>query len=173
MQSSETVRNWSDIKGIAVVAIDTGSKVGTIDDFYFQPQNHGIQALQIKTGIFGHRVLTSGNITALGRDAVTIANESLLVHEQDQNELALLPLGRSLLAYRIISENGSFVGTVGNILIDVSTPTQLRVDAYELTGTMRTRLTGQHFILSSSHVIRYGQDVIIVTNDVAETLAKH
>lgn len=173
MQSSETVRNWSDIKGIAVVAIDTGSKVGTIDDFYFQPQNHGIHALQVKTGIFGHRVLLASNITALGRDAVTIANESLLVHEQDDNELAQLPLGRSLLAYRILSENGSFIGVVGNIVIDVGTPTQLRVDAYELTDTMRSRLTGQHFIISSSHVIRYGQDVIVVTNDVAESLAKH
>lgn len=173
MQSGETVRNWADIKGIAVVVIENGSKVGTIDDFYFQPQNHGIQALQVKTGLFGHRILPASNITALGRDAVTITNENLLVQEHAQDEITLLPLGRSLLSYRILSENGSFIGTVGNILIDVSTPTQLRVDAYELADTMHTRLTGKHVILSSSHVIRYGQDVIVVTNDVAEALTKH
>lgn len=173
MQKGELVKKWSDIKGIAVVVIDNGSRVGAIDDFYFQPQNHGIQALQVKTGIFGHRVLPASNITAIGRDAVTIANESLLVHEQDKSELSLLPLGRSLLSYRILSEGGAVIGTVGDILIDVSTPTQLRVDAYELADTFKTRLTGQHIILSSSHVVRYGQDVIIVTNDVAEALIKH
>lgn len=173
MQSSEPVRKWSDLKGMSVVVIDNGSKAGTIDDFYFQPQNHSIQALQIKTGIFGHRVLPSSGVTALGRDAATIATESLLVHEQSQGELAQLPLGRSLLAYRILSENGVFIGAVGDILIDASTPAQLRVDAYELADTMHTRLTGRHFIISSSHVIRYGHDVIVVTNDVADALTKH
>ena len=173
MQSSESVRKWSDIRGIAVVAIDNGSKVGSVEDFYFQPQNHGIQALQVKTGLFGRRILLSSGITALGRDAVTVANENLLVHEQDQSQLTQLPMGRSLLSYRILSENGAFIGTVGEILVDISTLAQLRVDAYELADTFKARLTGQHFIISSSHVVRYGQDVIVVTNDVAEALAKH
>lgn len=173
MEKSEPVRKWSDIRGLSVVVIDNGSKAGTIDDFYFQPQNHSVQALQVKTGLFGHRILPTGNITALGRDAVTIANESLLVHEQDQSELIQLPMGRSLLSYRILSESGSLIGAVGSILLDISTPTQLRVDAYELADTMKSRLTGQHFIISASHVVHYGQDVIVVTNDVAEALAKH
>lgn len=173
MQGGESIRKWSDLKGLAVVAIDNGARLGSIDDFYFQPQNHGIYALQIKTGVFGHHVLLAHNISVVGRDAVTIANDALLVSEHSDNLLSTLPFGRSLLAYRILSESGVVVGTVANVIVDVSTPTQLRVEGYELANNPFINWSGRNTIISSSHVVRYGQDVIVVTNDVAEALAKH
>src|SRR5579863_8091413 len=33
----QAIKRWSDLTGIAIVALATGSKVGTLDDFYFDP----------------------------------------------------------------------------------------------------------------------------------------
>lgn len=170
MHNGESIRKWSDIKGLAVVIIDEGKKVGTVEDFYFDPQTSGVRALLVKTGLFGHRALLSSAIGAIGVDAVTFSDESMLVEEKSDNQLPTLPLGQSLLSYRILSEGGNVIGTVHNILLDISTPSALHIEAFELAGGLGARLSGHYPTFSVSRVIRYGQDVIIISNETAQAL---
>jgi uncharacterized protein YrrD len=170
MQNSESIRKWSDIKGLAVVSTDAGQKVGTVEDFYFDPQTNGVRALLVKTGLFSHRALMSSNLSGIGTDAVTFADESMLIEEKSDSQLPTLPLGQSLLSYRILSEGGSVIGTISNILLDVSIPADLRVDAFELAGGLGARLTGHHHTFSANRVTRYGRDVVVVPDTVAQAL---
>jgi uncharacterized protein YrrD len=170
MQNSESIRKWSDLKGLAVVTTDAGQKVGTLEDFYFDPQTNGVRALLVKTGFFGHRALMANAINAIGTDAVTFGDESMLIEEKSDSQLPTLPLGHSLLAYRVLSEGGNVIGTIANILLDVSIPADLRVDAFELAGDLRDRLSGHHHTFSASRVTRYGRDVIVVPDVVAQAL---
>ena len=170
MQNSESIRKWSDIKGLAVVSTDAGQKVGTVEDFYFDPQTNSVRALLVKTGLLSHRALMSSNMSGIGTDAVTFADESMLIEEKSDSQLPTLPLGQSLLSYRILSEGGSVIGTISNILLDVSIPADLRVEAFELAGGLRDRLTGHHHTFSASRVTRYGRDVVVVPDAVAQAL---
>jgi uncharacterized protein YrrD len=168
--TTTTVRKWSDLKGLAAVAIDSGKKEGTIDDFYFDPQTNRVQAFLIKTGLFSHHVLMSSTITAVGIDALTFADASLLIKAESNPELAALPFGSVLLSYRVLSEGGDLVGTIGNIYMNTTLPTQLSVSAFELAGGLREHISGQYPNFSSSHVLRYGQDVIVIPDDIARKL---
>ncbi|MBV9712509.1 MAG: PRC-barrel domain-containing protein [Ktedonobacteraceae bacterium] len=170
MQNPPTIRKWSDIKGLAAVAIDTGMKVGPLDDFYFDPQHNSVYALQIKTGLFGHRALPTSAINAIGADAVTFASEQQLIKENSDDIIAKLPLGSTVLSYRVLSEGGTVIGTIGNIMLDVSTPTVLKVVAFELAAGIRARISGHYPSFEASQVVRYGRDVIVIPDAVATAL---
>jgi len=172
MQNNETGKRWSELKGIAIVTIDSGKKVGTLEDFYFEPQTNSVRALYIKTGAFSHRALMAGSVNAIGTDAITFGDESLLIGEKDNAQLATLPLGRTLLTYKVLSEGGTVVGTVGNIVFDVSVPTNLRVTAFELAGGLRNKFSGHYPSFSSTQVVRYGEDVLVIPDSVALPLTQ-
>jgi uncharacterized protein YrrD len=106
MKSSPTIHKWSDIAGLAAVAIDTGKKVGTIDDFLFDPQSGAIHAFQVKTGLFGHHLLPTSTVNGLGEHAVTFSNEEALLKESDKG-LAAYPFGKELQNYRVLSQGPS------------------------------------------------------------------
>lgn len=168
MQNNETGKRWSDLYNIAIVTIDSGKKVGTLEDFYFEPRANEIYALYVKTGIFGHRALRSTSLNAVGTDAITFADEeNNLIEEKADALLPTLPLGRSLLTYKVLSEGGTVVGSVGNIILDTSTPTHLRVIAFELSGGLRNKLSGHYPTFSSTQVVRYGADVLVIPDSVA------
>jgi sporulation protein YlmC with PRC-barrel domain len=69
-----------------------------------------------------------------------------------------------------LSEGGTIIGTVGNIVLDVSTPTDLKVVSFELGRGLRVRISGRYPTFDASQVTRYGQDIIIIPDAVAATL---
>jgi uncharacterized protein YrrD len=173
MQNNPTIiRKWTELEGMAAVTLDAGKKLGTLDDFYIDPQTENIPALVIKTGIFGHRILPIGAITGTGADAITFANEEQLLKEGDVPQLATMIRGRSLLTDRVMSESGTLVGEISNILLDVANPSQIKLSGYQLSGGLRERFTGQYRTFGASEVLRYGEDVIILPDALAQTLLK-
>ncbi|HVB25252.1 MAG TPA: PRC-barrel domain-containing protein [Ktedonobacteraceae bacterium] len=174
--TDQSYKKWSDLKGLAVVAIDNGSKIGTLEDFYFDPSvspaANSIRGFRVKTGMFSHRALPATAINAIGTDAVTIDNEDMLLHEKDEAEFATLPLGQSLLNYKVMSEGGTIIGTVGNVLLDITTPNLLRVYAFELSGGLRSRISGHYSTFYAQQVVRYGQDVLVIPDAVGSELSR-
>ncbi len=172
----QAIKRWSDLTGIAIVALATGSKVGTLDDFYFDPSANpaanSIRGFRIKTGMFSHRALPANAINAIGQDAVTIDSEDTLLHEKDEAEYSTLPLGQSLLSYKVMSEGGTLIGTIGNVLLDITTPKALHVYAFELAGGLRSRISGHYSTFYAQQVIHYGQDVLVIPEAVAAELTR-
>jgi uncharacterized protein YrrD len=170
MQNTAVPRKWSEIKGLAVVAMDTGMKVGSLDDFYFDPQQSSIYALLIKTSLFAHRALPTSDISAIGVDAVTFASEEQLIKEKSDELITKLPLGSTILSYNVLSEGGTIIGRIGNILLDVSTPNALKVVAFELAAGLRGRISRRYPTFDAKQVIRYGQDLVVIPDAVAVAL---
>src|SRR5437660_7897334 len=81
MNSNPTTRKWTDIRGLAVVALDTGLKVGTVEDFYFETESNAVRGLRVKTGLSGYKALPSNSISAFGRNAITTANQEMVIEE--------------------------------------------------------------------------------------------
>src|SRR5689334_9296147 len=169
MENSPTIHKWSDIEGLAAVAIDTGKKAGTISDFLFDPKSGIIHAFQVKTGLFGHHLLPTSVVNGLGEHAVTFTNEDALLRESDKG-LAAFPFGKEVQNYRVLSEGGTLVGTIKNILIDISSPGNIQIVALELTGGLRDRLTGRYPTLAADKIVHYGHDVVVISDTVAQSL---
>ena len=170
MDDTQTTRKWSELRGLAVVGLTEGKKVGTCDDFYFTPTTQNIHALSIKTGLLGHKVLLVTNIDAIGQDAITTAAEEGLQNESDDERIAALPLGQNLRSYKVMSASGTLIGTVGDILIDISTPRALRISAFELSGGLRERISGHYPTFFAAQVTSWGQDVLVIPDEVAQSL---
>ncbi len=170
MQSNTSLRKWSDLQGLAAVTMDTGQKAGTLDDFYFDPHTATILAFAVKTGVFGHRVLPVSSINAVGQDAITFPGESSLVKENSSAELQAAPTGRGLLSYKVLSEGGNVVGTLGNVTLDTSVPTAIRIASLELAGGLRERISGRYPSFTPEQIVRYGQDVLVILDSVAQSL---
>lgn len=170
MENSQTTRKWSELKGIAVVSLADGRKVGTCDDFYFEPATQRVYALRIKTSLLGHKFLPVANISAIGNDAITTANEEGLLKELADERQATIISGEDLGAYRVMSVSGTLVGTLGSVLLNTSTPSDLHLANFELTGGLREHLVGRYPTFSAAQVVRYGQDVLLIPDEVAQSL---
>ena len=170
MQNTEVTKRWTELRGIALVTIVGGKKEGTLDDLYFDAQTTGVRALRIKTGMFGHRALLVSSINAIGTDAITFAREDMLIEEKSDALLSNMPFASELLNYKVLTEGGTVVGSINDFILDVSNPTQLHVVSYELPGTLFGRLGGHRPMFTANQVIRYGRDVMVIPDSVAETL---
>ncbi len=111
-----SIRNWLDLRGLAVTIPGEGRSVGKVDDFYYKEDTNAVYALRVKQRIYGFKALATSAISTIGPDAVTVANEQMLIDESNDGELSQLPLGNNLLSYKVLSESGTLLGTVGNIL---------------------------------------------------------
>lgn len=169
MDSTQPTVKWTEIRGKAVVSLENGKKVGTCDDFYFEPQSHEVYALRVKTGMFSHRILPAARVNSVGQDAITIANEEALQRQSEDKKIATLPQGQSMLAYKVMSASGTLIGTVGNILLYTTTPSTLQVAAFELSAGLREKLGGRYPSFAASQVLSYGKDVLVIPDDLAQS----
>ena len=170
MENLDALKKWSALRGLAVVSVSDGKKIGSCEDFYFEPQAQRVYGLRVKTGLLSHKVVPVASINAVGQDAITIPNEDVLRSESDLEGVPNLLSSEGLKNYRVMSVGGTLVGSLGNVLLDTSTPNALRVAEYELSGGIREQLSGKYPTFAASQVVSFGQDVLVIPDEVAQSL---
>jgi uncharacterized protein YrrD len=171
-ETAPTTKKWTELQGLTVVSINSGKKAGILEDFYLDVQNSDVRALLIKTGIVGHRALLTSSIVAIGQHALTFTDENFLIKESADPDLPKMPFGRALISYRVLTEGGNAVGTIGNIILDTANPAKLKIAELELAGGLFSHLSGNFPTFKASDIIRYGHDVIIISDAAIESLQK-
>ncbi|GLV59419.1 hypothetical protein KDH_62460 [Dictyobacter sp. S3.2.2.5] len=172
MQHTSGTRKWSEIKGLTAVTIDLGKKVGMVEDFYLDPQSHNVIGFIIKNGMFSHHSLSLSSIQGIGQDALTLTKEDALIKEQDNPALSSAFKGKDILSYRVLSEGGTVVGNLGNVLFNIELPQAIQVVGYELSGGLRQMISRQYPTFTAQQITRYGQDVLVIPDSVAAELMK-
>ena len=168
MDKYKSIRKWTDLYGMAVVT--GGKRVGTVEDFYLEPETNAVRALRVKVGVLGYRELQACVISSIEQDRISIANEQMLAEERSDGRLPALLLGSNLLTYNVKSEKGTSLGKVGNVLIDTSIPVALRVAAFELRGDSRERSGQRHPTIAASEVTAYERDTVFILDKAARRL---
>jgi uncharacterized protein YrrD len=161
LDNYNSIRNWFDLRGLPVTIPGEGRSLGTVDDFYYKAGTNAIYALRVKTGLSGFKALAASAISTIVRNAVTVASEEMLIDESNGGDLTDLPLGNNLLSSEVLSESGTSLGTVGNILLATNPPVALRIAAFQLVG-------GKTF--SAQEVTDYGKSEIYILDKVARRL---
>jgi uncharacterized protein YrrD len=172
MQNSVVTKKWSEIKGLAAVTIDTGKKVGTVEDFYLDTETHNILGFEIKTGLLTHRILLLATLNGIGTDALTFVSEDALLKARDEKSLNVALKGKNVLSYRVLSEGGTVIGTVGDVVFSLDLPQTICISAFELSRGLRERFSRHFSAFEAQQVMRYGQDVLVIPDTVAAELTK-
>ena len=161
MDNFNSIRNWLDLRGMPVTVPREGRRVGTVENFYYKDETNEIYALRVNAGIHGFKALASSVISTIERNAVTVANAEMVIDESNFEELSELPLGDELFGFKVLSESGSLVGTVANILLGTHPPVALRIAAFQLDN-------GKTF--SAEEVTRYGKREMYILDQTAKRL---
>lgn len=154
------------LRGLAVITVGDGQKIGEVAELYIDPSERRIVRLRIASGgFFGGRKMQVplSAVQQIGQDAVLLPNADVL--EAEPNEQAI----RDLLDFdaftrlRVVSDHGRLLGTVSGGEFDPADG-RLTVIAYLPTG-LRS-LFGRQILVAISDVITLGKDVVVVPEAV-------
>lgn len=140
-----------------------GRPIGTIVDFYFKKGTNAVHAFRVSTRVLGDFALPVQSIQSVEANAVTTDTERRLLRA-----LPPLPSGRSLRERKIVGENGTVAGTVGDILIGIDPPVAMRIAGFEVAGSNGGRGRPKRF--SAEAVVSYEEDAVVIDEQIARRL---
>lgn len=152
------------LKGIAVVSIEDGEKLGTVDDMLFNLEARRLIGFRMaRTGFLrGDRGLVAmDDVESVGTDAIMVRNRSQLRDEQHERDFADRPGLDKLTSLRVVTEHGGYIGGLATVEFDPQSGalTELGVSA----GGLRSVLGGTNRI-PASDIVSIGTDVVVVPN---------
>lgn len=112
----------TELSGRAVVDIDAAEKVGVIDKIILDPDGRRVAGFVVTRagsrfpGNKAQTLIASSAVHAIGPDAVTIRQSA--AGGTDVAGLDTLPRGSDVIGRKVVSEDGRFLGKVGDVLID-------------------------------------------------------
>jgi uncharacterized protein YrrD len=152
------------LKGIAVVAIKDGEKIGSVDRVRFDLGARRVQAVTVGTGglIGSHTYyLPAEGIQSIGTDAVMIPDRSVLLPDSAADRFQQYPTLEDLQSLRVVTEAGAVAGSVATVHLDAANGllTEIEVAPPGITGVFRS-----HFLVPIEQVISIGRDVVVIPN---------
>lgn len=160
----------SELDGRAVVDLEAAEKLGKIDKVILDPDGRQVAGFVVSRGssLFNSgtdTVLPASSVHAIGPDAVTVR----VTAGAGAGDLHLddLPRVSDLVGRKVVSEEGRFLGTVDDVLVD---ETDGRIIGYALHGDgssgMGDLLSGERKdrqmpYLRADANLRAGQDLIV------------
>ncbi len=159
----------SELRGRAVLTLSEAAKVGHVDDVLFDAAFRTVLGFRVKKGALSQtEAVMRANVSAVGRDALTISGPDAINMEERLAELA----GASALAdaqrTKVVTEGGELLGTISDIELDTEAQT---VTAYVLNASLWQRISHHEPAFGAEQVVKLGEDgIMIVTNSVANSL---
>lgn len=155
----------NELKGRAVVSLASANKIGQIDDVLFDAAYRMVLGFRVKRGLL-HRAeaLPRASVKAVGKDAITVADESAVNSEDRFAELAgALTLARAQ-GTKVVTEGGELLGLVSAITLDDEAQ---RVVSYQLEVPLIDRLRHRVPEVRAEDVLRFGESGIMIVPDSA------
>lgn len=113
----------TDVVGLPVVTVDGGEDVAEVRDVIYEPEAGRLVGLTLnKRGFFSGRMkekLTIDGVHAIGRHAVMVKDDSVLVAPSEAPELAGQGRERNVLGNEVLTDGGSRLGTVRDLVVVV------------------------------------------------------
>jgi sporulation protein YlmC with PRC-barrel domain len=133
--NQEGTMNNARLTGLAVVSIADGEKVGVVSSIVLDLADRRIAHLEVesKGGLLSpsgpHWLLDTADVHAIGPDALTIADRSALKEDLPvRGDVVLLPVGE-FLKRKVVTEGGTFVGTVASVEFDEHSRRMTQIEA--------------------------------------------
>lgn len=159
------MRKRKELQGLAVLDVSGGKKVGTVGDLVVSPEDGRLMAITIGGGMLGGggSFVAADDIRSIGADAITVEGENVARPESEMSDglRTARDASRQLPGKKVVTENGTLLGTVHDVLVDEST---LRVSGLTIGGGMLSTEDA----LAADRIVSVGPDALIVTDDATE-----
>ncbi len=156
---------YEHIKGLPVVTMAEGKRVGRVDDLVVDPDRKAVSWLRLHSGgmLGGKRLWVAVEaVHSLGADAVTINAEADVRDSADAPEAdTLTNAGRAIIGNNVVTENGEALGVVSDY--------EFAPDTFVLTHLFvpsGISILGQFLTIPGDKILTIGQDVIVVAPEV-------
>ena len=154
------------LKGMSVVSLDSGNKLGDIADLFIDPINGVLLGVTLVTpeGTVGG--LPQTEIYSFGRDAVMVRASGSITSWDDS-----IPQGgqeaSKLVGTKIITESGDVLGQITNVFVTMRPPPQI---LYEARHSIIDKLLGREFYLPAAvgHALSDDATRLIVPDATAD-----
>ena len=167
----------TDLRDRAVVDLETGSKIGCVDELVLDPAGRRIAGVIVADGrgLLGRgarRTIPASALHALGGDAVTVRVAAAT--DAAIELVADLPLLAQVVGRKVLTEGGQLLGTVEDVLVE---PPGGWIVGYALAQQGSGRLTslfdagrrGARRYVRADAELLVGRDLVVVPDDaVAE-----
>jgi uncharacterized protein YrrD len=158
-----------ELKGRAVVTLADATRIGRIDDVLFDTDYRTVLGFRVKAGMLSHaEAVPRTGVSAIGPDAVTVADRSAVNDEDRFAELTGALSLDSAQHMKVVTEGGELLGMVKAVELD---DTAEHVQAYTLDAPLLDRLRGRAPQIHAEDVTRFGASgIMIVPNAVGEQM---
>jgi uncharacterized protein YrrD len=156
--------NSKHLKGLAVISIADGEKLGTIDKVYLDPAAKRVVGFAVKHhgGLFSPEtpnLIDVDDIHSLGPDALTLDDKAAVRGDQTSARLTELVELDDLLRRKVVTEGGTYVGQVAEA--DIAEH-GFGVEQIEVSpGFFKTNKQ-----VAIDQVVSIGHDVVVVADEV-------
>ncbi len=158
------------VVGQDVYALDDGSRVESVKDVLVDETEDRVVGLLIETGglLTTSKVVPMGAIATFGPSAVMIRTRASVVPAAtDPGVSQMLTRGGSLIGNRVVSEDGTQLGSVADLYFDEESA---GITGYEVSGGTLGDLTGGSLYLPIEDVRVVGPDAVIAATAVLDRL---
>jgi uncharacterized protein YrrD len=150
------------IKGLRIISISEGTQVGTVKDLILNPQAGSLDFFVVDqpSDYFGAKVISFKDIIGLGEFALTVPNPTVVQdvsHNVEAQEL--LKQGVAVIGTKVLTQKGSLIGEVQEILIDEETG---KISQCEFTDNK-----GEQYQVEGQQIITFGKELLIIDTDSA------
>jgi sporulation protein YlmC with PRC-barrel domain len=158
----------SPLKGMSVLSIREGTRLGTVEDLVVDSAAGRIAALVIQSGASGRlipspaaerRLVPFDGVRSIGEDAITVDSTQVVAAANEQNPLAALPNLGSVLGLKVVDEAGTLLGEIEDLEID---PERGRITGLLVHHGGVLGMGGNRELLPAAAVRSLGPDVVMV-----------
>jgi len=150
------------VLSLPILTLDEGTQLGEVKDLIYDAAQGKFQGVIMEDGgwLWGAKIVRFEDIEAIGHDALTIAEASLVSSTKgDSGARELCKNRKDICGYKVITQSGKDLGTVEDILLNPETG---EITGYEISdGVINDLLTGRvELYLDSVPVV--GDGAVIV-----------
>jgi sporulation protein YlmC with PRC-barrel domain len=167
------------LKGMSVLSLDSGNKIGQIGELFIDPINGVLLGVMISLPDGDVAGLSQSEIYSFGRDAVMVRTEGS-ISPWDESTLRGGREASKLIGTKIITESGDALGQITNVFITMKPPPRI---LYEARQSIIDKLLGREFFLpaavghalsdDATRLVVPDATVDIAVSDIAELVDKN